>query len=139
MHRAILLDVDLRAGVCRDFFDRFATGSDNETDLFRLNLYRDDTRRVLRQSFTRRGDNGVHLVQNKQPRDARLLERTYKYVTGNPLDLRVKLKCGDTRLSARNLEIHIAGKVFHALDIRQYRVVIALGDKSPWRYQQRVP
>ena len=65
VNRAVVLDVDLDAGLLDDAADHLAARSDQVADLIGRNLQGVDARRVLATSSLRGvGDRRVHLVEN---------------------------------------------------------------------------
>ena len=73
--RAIVLHVDRDAVLVLDRADRLPAGPDQLADLLRVDLDRDQTRRVDGDVRARTVDHPLHLVDDLQPPDARLLER----------------------------------------------------------------
>ena len=64
VHGAVVLDVDLAAGLGDDALDVLAAGADEQADLVGVDLDRLDARGVLAELGARRGDGGVHHVED---------------------------------------------------------------------------
>ena len=125
VHGAIVLDVDLDAGLFDDAADDLAAGSDDVANLVGRNLERVNTRRVLgdvrRSAFLR----GVHLVENEEPSAARLFERFRHDRGGDVRHLDIHLESRDAVARAGDLEIHVAVVIFGARDVGQNGVLVA--------------
>ena len=85
----------LHAGLLDDAADHLAARSDDLADLVGRNGHGVDARRVRRQLGARLGDHGVHLVEDEQPRLARLLQRFRHDGGGDVRHLDVHLQGGD--------------------------------------------
>src|SRR5689334_4453110 len=66
LDRAVVLDVDRRAGLFGDLADYRATLADDVADLLRVDLDGDDRRRPLGHLLARTGDDLVHLAEDVQ-------------------------------------------------------------------------
>ena len=75
LHRAVVLDVDGRAGLFGDLADDRATLADDVADLLRVDLERDDRGRPLGHLGARLAEDLVHLAEDVQTAGARLVER----------------------------------------------------------------
>src|ERR1700719_2941021 len=69
---SIIIDINLRAGFSYDAFDRLAAGTDEQTDLIRMNLNRFNARRVLTEFFPWRLNRFVHDIEHLHAGVARL-------------------------------------------------------------------
>src|SRR5262249_22138987 len=73
-HRAIVLDVDLRAGLLLNGLDRLAAGTDQQTDLFRIDLDGQQPRRVVGDAEARLAERAEHELEDLTPSLASLLQ-----------------------------------------------------------------
>ena len=124
-HDAVVVDVDLRAGLLLDRADRLATGADDVADLVRLDLHRDDARRVDRDLVARRADRRVHLLEDVDATALGLLERLLEDLAGQAVDLDVHLQRADAAARTGDLEVHVAEVILVAEDVGEDDVVIA--------------
>src|SRR5207245_9495613 len=84
---AVVVHVDLGAGLLLDAADGLALGPDQIADLVGADLDRDDARRVLGQLRARLRHHLIHDVQDVQPGLLRLLERLADDLEIEALDL----------------------------------------------------
>src|SRR6185312_16931438 len=75
--RAVVFDLDRRAGVLLDLADHLAAGADDRADLVWTDLDRDDARRVGGHLLPRRRDDGGHLLQDEETAVPRLREGVF--------------------------------------------------------------
>ena len=102
VHGAVVLDVDLRAGLGDDAFDGLAAGADDEADLLRIDLDGLDARRVFAQFLARRGDRGVHDGEDFSMRASRAsMDRFLHDVEADAGELQVELEAGDALCPCR--------------------------------------
>src|SRR4051812_38189524 len=127
---AVVVDVDLRLELLGQAADGLAALADQQADLGRVDLHRDDPRGVWREVLARPADRLVHLAQDGQARLARLGQGVTEDVEGDARDLDVHLQGGDARLGAGDLEVHVAEVVLDAGDVGEDRVVLALLDEA---------
>ena len=66
LDRAVVLDVDLGAGLFHDLADHLAAGADHFADLVGRDLERLDARRVLAELGARRGHRLRHFAEDMQ-------------------------------------------------------------------------
>src|SRR5207248_3200690 len=71
VHRAVVIDVNFRAGFRDDTFDRLAAGTDDQPDFFRIDLDRLDSRRVFAELGSWLRDRGVHHFEDFRARGLR--------------------------------------------------------------------
>src|SRR5947208_3445917 len=116
-HGAVVLELDRRRGLGLDRTDHLATGADDLAHLVRRDLDGLDPRRPAREVRSRRVDDLAHRVENRHPRLARLREGALDDLDREAPYLDVELDPGDAALRARDLEVHVAVVVFHALDV----------------------
>src|SRR5579871_3487337 len=114
---AILLDIDLRAGVGGDLLDGLAARADHLADALRVDLDGEDGRRESAQAFAWSGHGLIDFAQNVQPAQARLLQRFDHHLVRQPLDLAIELNGRDAIGGSGHFEIHVAGEVLHALNV----------------------
>ena len=93
--RAVVLDVDLGAGLFLDGADHLAARADHRADLVDRDLDGGDARGVRLELGAGRRDDRQHLVQDDQARLAGLLERLGHDLGGDALDLDIHLQGGD--------------------------------------------
>ena len=121
---AVFLDVDLRARLFLDLADRLAAWADDRADLFGVDLDRLDARRERRtgRAVARRCVSSILSMMNMRPSLA--CARAFLHdLQRDALDLDVHLQRGDAIRRARDLEVHVAQRVFHALNVGEDGVV----------------
>ncbi len=129
-HRAVVLDVDRRAGLSLQRLDRLAARSDQLADLLRVDLHGDQARRVFADRGARRGDGLLHLVQNLHAGLARELQRFAHDLARDAVRLDVELNAGDAVARAGHLEVHVAEVVFLAQNVDDQLVPAVLLDQT---------
>src|SRR3954454_8249795 len=127
---ALVVDVDLGLELVLQGADGLAALADEQADLVRVDLDREDPRRVGRELRARAGDRLVHLLQDRQARLLGLRERVAQDLERDARDLDVHLEGGDAVLGAGDLEVHVAEVVLHARDVGEDGVVVALLDEA---------
>ena len=120
---AVVLDVDLHAGLLDDAADHLAAGPDDVADLVDRNLDGDDARRVGRHAGPRGRQRLVHDAEDVQAAGLGLGERGAHHIGRDAGDLDVHLQRGDAAGRAGDLEVHVAVVVFGAGDVAQHRVL----------------
>ncbi len=128
--RAIVADVDLRAGLLGDRLNHLAAGSDDHADLVGLDLEGLDARRVLRKLRTWRRHDLVHLFEDVESTFARLVQGFVHDLLLQPGDLDVHLDGGNALVGSADLEIHVAEMILVTEDVRQDGVLLALHDEA---------
>src|SRR5262249_40197430 len=126
---AVVLDVDLDAGLLDDAADDLASGADDLADLLGPDFERDDTRRVARHLAARLGDRLVHDTEDVQAPLFRLVHRVAHDLARDAGDLDIHLQRCDAFARAGDLEIHIAQMVLVSENVRKNADLIALFDK----------
>ena len=130
LDRAVVLDVDLGAGLVDDLADHLAARADHFADLVGRDLDRLDARRVLAElgagacpapSPSRRGCAGGR----RAPARARAHD-----LLGDAGDLDVHLQRGDAVLGAGDLEVHVAEVILVAEDVGQHGELVAFLDQA---------
>src|SRR5690606_4522033 len=84
---AIVLDIDLGAGLLGDGLDHRTALADHFADLVGVDLDGDQARRELAQFLARRGHRVGHLAEDVQSASLRLRQRLLHDLFGDPLDL----------------------------------------------------
>src|SRR5262245_47193406 len=125
-----VLHVDLGPGRVLNAADRLALRSDHVADLLRLDLDRDDARRILGQLGPRPGHHLFHLLKDVKPALSRPFERFFHDLQREVLDLDVPLDRGDAPAGPRYFEIHVAQGVFRPEDVGQHGTLLALFDQA---------
>ena len=124
-YAAIVLDIDLNAGLLDDLVDYLALLADYIADLLRIDGDLNDLRSILADGLSRLGDNRRHnFIQNVESCLSRLSDCLLDDRAGQTVDLDIHLDGSDTLVSAAYLEVHIAEEVFQTLDIGQNDVII---------------
>src|SRR4029077_13313770 len=94
VHRAVILNVNLGPGLSHNALDGLPAGSDEGTDLLRINFDRLDPGRVSRKLRPWLVECGAHDVENLRARLLCTLNRfRYNFVT-DTCELQVQLKAG---------------------------------------------
>ena len=75
LHRAVVLDVDLGAGLLDDLADDLAAGADDFADLVDRDLQHLDARGMLAELGARMSERLAHLAEDVQAAVLRLVER----------------------------------------------------------------
>src|SRR5437879_3206376 len=88
-HRAVVLNVYLRAGLPGNAANVLAAGAYQSADLLRVDLDTQDTRRKLRQRFARLGYGLVHLLKYVHASFAGLGDGLVHNLESQPLGLEV--------------------------------------------------
>ena len=127
---AVFVDVDVDAGLVDDLLDDFAAGADDVADLVDLDLDGLDARCVRGEISGRLVDALEHLAEDEGAAALGLLQGGGQDLAGEAVDLDVHLDGGDAFGRAGDLEVHVAEGVFHALDIREDRVLIPFFDET---------
>ena len=112
--------------------DHLPARANDCSDLLRIDLESNHSWRELGQLFSRLVNRLRHLAKNEEPAVSGLGQRFAHDLRRDALDLDVHLDGGHTVCGARDLEVHIAERVFHALDIAQNGVLpsLGIGDQS---------
>ena len=115
---AVVLDVDLAAGVGADLLDDLAAGADDLADLVGVDLHLDHLRGGIGQLLARLGDRLEHdLIEDLEAGLARHAERFLDDLVLEAVVLEVHLDGGDALLRAGDLEVHLAVEVLNALNV----------------------
>src|SRR4051794_24957732 len=127
---ALVVDVDLRLELVGEAADGLAALADEQADLVRVDLHRDDARRVGRELLARLVDDRGHLAEDVEPGVLGLRERVAQDVERDARDLDVHLQGGDALRRAGDLEVHVAEVILDAGDVGEDGVVVALLDQA---------
>src|SRR3954470_18677132 len=129
-HLTLVVDVDLGLVLLLERADRLAALADQQADLLRIDLDRADARGELGELLARGADRLMHLAEDERASLLGLLEGVAHDLERDARDLDVHLQRGDALLGAGDLEVHVAEVVFHAGDVGQHDVVVALLDQA---------
>ena len=127
---AVVLDLDLGAGLLLDRADGLATWADDVADLVGRDLHGVEPRRVLRDVAARMIERGLHLAEDVEPARLGLLQRLSHDLARDALDLDVHLQRGDALRGAGDLEVHVAVVVFLAGDVGEDRELVVALDQA---------
>src|ERR1700691_2401517 len=126
MHGAVVVHVDLHAGLLDDAANHLAAWSDDVADLIGRNVNGVNARRVLRHVGARLLDGLLHLVDDVKAAAPRLLQRFGHDGGGDVRHLDIHLQTRNACARAGDFEIHIAVVVFGARDVGEHGVIVAL-------------
>src|SRR5437899_1900753 len=119
---AVILDVDFATGLFDEPFDILAAGPDDSPNLLRVDLERDNARRILAQFLARRGQGLGHFFENMQAGHARFLDGFGHDSVGQTAQLEIELETGNPALGPGDLAIHVTKAVFPADDVSEQLV-----------------
>ncbi|CAN3989081.1 Guanine deaminase, partial [Dysosmobacter welbionis] len=115
---AVVVDVDLGAGVGHDLLDDLAAGADDLPDLGGVDVHGQHLGRVLADLLAGLGDGGQHdLIQDLAPGVIGDVQGLLDDLHGEAVVLQVHLDGGDALLGTAHLEVHLAVEILHALDV----------------------
>jgi hypothetical protein len=126
LDQALVVDVDLGAGLRDDLADHLAARADDFADLRLVDLHRLDARCVRGKLAAGLAERLVHLSEDVRAAFAGLSQSNAHDLLGDAGDLDVHLERGDALLRAGHLEVHVAEMVLVAQDVRENREVLAL-------------
>src|SRR5207247_11210883 len=115
---AVVLHVDLGAGLLLDAADDLAAWADDLADLFRSDLDGHEAGRVRAQLRARLVECLPHLAEDEHPRLARLLESLTHDVDRHALDFDVHLTRGYTGFGPAYFAFPVAVVITDALAVR---------------------
>ena len=130
LDRAVVLDVDRRAGLFGDRANDRAALADDVADLLGVDLDRDDRRRPVRHLLARRLEHLVHLAEDVQAPFARLRQRRGHDLARDAEDLDVHLQRSHAVRRAGDLEVHVAEMVLVAEDVGEHHEGVVLLDEA---------
>ena len=128
--RAVVLDLDLGAGLLLDALDHLAARSDHEADLLRIDLDAHNLRSKRRDLLARTVERLEHLLEDVDAAFPGLVEGLGHDLGADTGDLDVHLQSGDSELRPGDLEVHVAVVILAAEDVAQYRDLVTLDDHS---------
>ena len=116
--RAVVVNVDLRAGLSNNLLDHGAALADDLADLVHVDLHGEHLGCELGDMVARLCDAGDHdLVENFKTSLAAALERVGDDFHRQAVVLEVHLDGGHALGRTGDLEVHFAVEVFHALNV----------------------
>ncbi|CUT16300.1 hypothetical protein BF49_7380 [Bradyrhizobium sp.] len=130
LHGAVVLDVDLGAGLLDDLTDHLAAGADHFADLVGGNLEGLDARCVFAELGAGVGERLRHLAEDVDTPILGLAERDLHDLLGDALDLDVHLERGDALLGTGDLEVHVAEMVLVTENVRENREALVFEDQA---------
>src|SRR5664279_6074539 len=116
---AVVLDVDLGAGLLLDLPDHGAALADDLADLLRVDLDLRDARREVAHRLAGGWQDLEHLVEDRHPRGVSLLEPLPDDRLADAGHLDVHLEGGDPVTGAGHLEVHVPERILLAEDVGQ--------------------
>ncbi len=105
--------------------DVLAAGADQLADLFRVDLHRQQARCVLADLGARAGQDGGHLIEDRQPGFFGAMQRLADDLVVDAFGFDVELDGGDAVAGAADFEIHVAEMIFLADDVGEEGGAIA--------------
>src|SRR5579872_2177438 len=115
----VVFDVDLGAGLGDDLVDDLAAWADDVFDLVGMDLQHEHAGCELGEAAPRSGNRFAQLVDDEQAALTRLFHGPAHDIDRDAADLDVHLHRGDAVHRAGDFEVHLAERVFEALDIAQ--------------------
>src|SRR5690606_15604467 len=106
LHRAVVFDVDLGAGLFHDFTDDLAARTDNIADLVGRDVHHFDAWSEFAEFSARRRQSLRHFAEDVHATALGLLQSNLHDLFGDTVDLDVHLQRGDAVFRAGNLEVH---------------------------------
>ena len=123
------MNIDIHAGLVDNFTNDLAAAADDVANLVHINGDRLYTRRIRREFFRRLINAFQHLAKDKSTPLLRLCQSGGENIPRDARDLDIHLNRSDSLCRSRNLKVHIAECVFHALYIRQNGIIVAVPDE----------
>src|SRR5271166_5943265 len=124
MDGPVIVDIDLSACFRDDPLYRFPSGTDQETDLVRLDLNGLDSRRVLAQLLTRHINCLGHHIENAHASIPSLANCFGHYLIRNPRQFEIQLKTGNSVPGTAELKVHVAEMIFGSDNVDQCCVAL---------------
>ncbi len=126
VHRAVVLDINLRAAFGDDALDGFAAGADERADLFGINFNGLNARRVRRELRPRFIQHAAHDLEDFAAclRGAR--DRFGHDFVADAGQLQIQLETGHTSFGAAEFEVHVAKMVFRTDDVGEQFIALEL-------------
>src|SRR5690554_4185146 len=130
LDRAVIVDVDLGAGLLDDLADHLAAGADHFTDLVGRDLHGLDAGSKLAH-FAARGSDGLgHFAQDVDTTTLGLLEGDLHDLLGDAGDLDIHLQRGDALVGAGHLEVHVAQVILVTENVAEHGELLAFQDQA---------
>src|SRR5262249_59880762 len=124
--RAVVLNVNLSAGLRDDALDGLTAGTDERADLLRIDFDRLNPWRVFGQFRPGLVQRTAHDVEDFRARFLRALDRFRHYFVANAGELQVELKSADACVCSAKLKIHVTEMIFRADDVGEQFVALYL-------------
>ena len=138
-YRTVIIHIDRSAGVFLNRANVFSARTDQHTDLVRIDLGAEQTRRIATGFGAWTWDSGQHLAKDFHACFASLFERCTNDVFTNAIDLKVQLNTGHAFWRTSYLKVHIAKMIFVADDVSQQDpVLISVLDQANADTRHRV-
>ena len=134
---AVVVDIDVGAGLLLDGVDDLALWPDDLADLVERHGDRDDLWCSLGNFAACFADAGIHVGEDCIAGLFGLSQRRDQHVGRDAVDLGVELQCGDCIRCTGHLEVHVAKGVFGSEDVGEGGVLAfgvdqAHGDTGYW-------
>src|SRR5690606_8675097 len=130
LDRAVVVDVDLGAGLLDDLADDLATRTDDLADLVGGDGDRLDTRGEFADAVAGVINGLRHLTEDVLATILGLLKGDLHDLLGNAGDLDVHLQRSDTFGGAGHLEVHVAEMILITQDIGKHRIAVTFEDEA---------
>ena len=115
---AVIVNVDLGAGIGHDLLDDGAALADDVPDVVGIDVHDDHLGCVAADLLAGLGDDRQHdLVENLAAGIIGDVQRVLDDLHGQTVILQIHLDSGDALLGAGHLEVHFAVEVLHALNV----------------------
>ena len=129
-HVPVFLDIHLHAAFRADFLDHLPARADHLADLFDGDHGGHHLRRIPgKVRARRRNPLEDHLIQDIIARLVRFVKRIPDHFGGQAADLQIHLNRGDPLARSGDLEVHIAEKVLHPLNVHHGHPAVPFGDQ----------
>ena len=130
LHRAVVFDVDLGAGLFHDLADHLTASADHFANLVDRNVEHLDARSMLAKLGASRGERLGHFAENVQAAILGLAQRGLHDLFGDAGDLDVHLQRGNAAFGAGHLEVHVAEVILVTEDVGQHGMALVFQDEA---------
>src|ERR1051326_740349 len=130
LDRAVVSNIDLRAGLFNQRTNDFTAWSNDVANLVGIDLNLDDAWCKRGDLLARLSERLLHHTQDVETSFLRLLQSLGHDLSVDAGDLDVHLQSGDAVARARDFEVHVAIVIFSARDVGQDRVLVAFHHES---------
>src|SRR5205823_12074163 len=130
LHRAVVGNVDLGAGLLDDLANDLAAGADHFADLVGWDGDDFDPRGIFAESRPCPFERFRHLAEDVEAAIAGLPKRRLHDLFGDAGDLDVHLERGHATGGSRHLEIHVAQMILIAQDVGEHGEALAFLDEA---------